>query len=301
MFEILLPQKSDAILFYFPYDGTMTLPLSSFTLSDADITKALSQGFLVIPDVCPKDELTRLQDEYDQLFAEQRGKEEGLFFDLGGTDEDSKQRSLPQLLNPTKYMPWLTESQYMKNCESITQQVLQKKEPAAFQSSHAILKPGKYGNTTPWHQDKSYWGYGSKRQKVNFRMPLEDATVEGGCLWYIPSSYGIEGQDGLDVLEHQPINNDPRIHGLELTQKGMGAVKIEEAVPAETPAGGVVIHFPYSLHYAGPNKTDIDRRAFIISCGYPEIPIHEEKRYPWQLRQKTLRMERAEKNLSEKQ
>jgi hypothetical protein len=274
----------------------MTLANPAFFLSDADITKALSQGFLVILDVCPCDELIRLQNDYDQIFAEQRGKDEGRYFDLGGTDEDSTQRNLPQILSPVDYIPWLKESQYIRNCEAITKQVLQRKEPADFQSSHAILKPGQYGSTTPWHQDKAYWGYGSKPQRVNFWMPLEDASIEGGCLWYIPSACGIAGQDGLDVLEHQPINNDPRIHGLELTQRGMNAVNLEEAFPAKTPAGGVVIHFPYTLHYAGPNKTDIDRRAFIISCGYPDIPIHEVKQYPWQLRQKTLRMERAEKN-----
>ncbi len=277
----------------------MNLPNQTIQLSDADINKALDQGFLVIPDVCPKDELTRLQNDYDRIFAEQRGKDEGRYFDLGGTDEDSKQRNLPQILSPIDYIPWLKESQYVRNCEAIAQQVLQKEEPSVLSASHAILKPGQHGSTTPWHQDKAYWGYGTTPQRVNFWMPLENASVEGGCLWYIPSACDIKGQDGFDVLEHQPINNDPRIHGLELTEKGASAVHLEEAVPAETPAGGVVIHFPYTLHYAGPNKTDIDRRAFIISCGYPDIPIHEVKQYPWQLRQKTLRMERATKNLSD--
>lgn len=265
----------------------------AFRLSDDEVSKALEQGFLVIPDVCPANELKRLQEDYDRIFAEQRGKDEGKFFDLAGTDEESSERSLPQILSPIDYIPWLKESEYVRNCEAIAQQVLQEDEQAVLKASHAILKPALHGSTTPWHQDKAYWGYGIKPRMVNFWMPLEDATIEGGCLWYIPSSYGIEGQDGFDVLEHQPINNDPRIHGLELTEKGASAVNLDDAVPAKTPAGGVVIHFPYSLHYAGPNKTDVDRRAFIISCGYPGIPIHEVQQYPWQLRQKTLRAERA--------
>ncbi len=76
----------------------------------------------------------------------------------------------------------------------------------------------------------------------------------------------------------------------------MNAVNLDDAVPAETPTGGVVIHFPHTLHYAGPNKTDIDRRAFIICCGYPAIPIHEPKEYPWQMEKRTRRMELANKN-----
>jgi ectoine hydroxylase-related dioxygenase (phytanoyl-CoA dioxygenase family) len=175
---------------------------------------------------------------------------------------------------------------------------LQKDEPAVLKESHAILKPGSYGSPTPWHQDKAYWGYGNKRQKINLWMPLEDASAESGCLWYIPSAHEIAGQDGFDVLEHQPINNDPLMNGLELSPKGEGAVNFDDAVPAETPAGGVVIHFPHTLHYAGPNKTDSDRRAFIIACGYPAIPIHEQKEYPWQLQQKNLKMETERKNRS---
>jgi hypothetical protein len=51
----------------------MTSPNPDFQLSDSDLAKAHNQGFLVIPDVCPENELSRLEDDYDRLFAEERG------------------------------------------------------------------------------------------------------------------------------------------------------------------------------------------------------------------------------------
>ncbi len=273
----------------------MTVFNPIFRLSEADINKALSQGFLVIAGVCPEDELTRLRGDYDRLFAEKRGKEKGFYHDLAGTDKEGERPTLPHVLAPDEHIPWVKKSRFVQNCEDIARQVLQKDEPAVFRNSHAILKPARYGSPTPWHQDKAYWGYGSKRQEINFWMPLEDASEESGCLWYIPSAHEIEGQDGFDVLEHQPINKDPLMNGLELSSKGRSAVNFDHAVPAETPAGGVVIHFPHTLHYAGPNKTNLDRKAFIIDCGYPEMPIHEAKEYPWSLQQKNLKVEMERK------
>ena len=129
-----------------------------FPLSSSDIEKALSDGYLVIEDVCPADELARIAEDYDYLFANEWGKEEGRYFDLGGTDEDGKQRGLPQILGPTEYMTSLTDSVYFKRLASIAQQLYKCDEASSFQGSHAILKPAGYGLTTPWHQDKSYWG-----------------------------------------------------------------------------------------------------------------------------------------------
>ena len=265
---------------------------AAFPLSTSAIENALRDGFLVVEDVCPADELARIAEDYDYLFANEWGKEEGRYFDLGGTDEDGKQRGLPQILGPTEYMTWLDDSVYFKRLASIAQQLFKRDEPSSFQGSHAILKPAGYGLTTPWHQDKSYWGYGSEHFKANYWMPLQDATIESGCLHYIPGSHLHPGQDGFDVVEHQPINNDPRIHGMEVTEKGASAFDMDSAVATPVKAGGVVIHFPRSMHYAGPNLTTQDRRALICGFGYANTFIHDTKSYPWQEKQNTLRMQR---------
>lgn len=265
-------------------------------LSQVDIEGANTNGFLVIEGVCPQHELERIAVDYDYIFSQEWGKEEGRYFDLGGTDEDGQQRGLPQILGPTEYMTWLLESEYFKNLASITKQLFGRQEEAAFHGSHAILKPAGYGLTTPWHQDKSYWGYGSEHCKANYWMPLEDASIESGCLHYIPGSHLHPGQDGFDVVEHRSINNDPRIHGMEVTEKGAAAFDMNSAVATPVKAGGVVIHFPRSMHYAGPNLTDHDRRAFVCGFGYESTFIHDTQLYPWMKAKQTLRQQRADES-----
>lgn len=273
----------------------MQTSCTDIQLTNEQITFADENGFLIINNVCPPDELARLTDDYDYMFNNEWGKEEGRYFDLGGTDEDGKQRGLPQILGPTEYSSWLLESVYFQRLASITKQLFQRDTESQFSGSHAILKPAGYGLTTPWHQDKAYWGYGFEPHKANFWMPLEDASIESGCLHYIPGSHKHPGQNGFDVVEHQSINNDPRIHGMEVTDSGASCFDMDSAVAAPVKAGGVVIHFARSMHYAGPNTTDHNRRAFVCGFGYDNDEIHEHRSYPWQEAQRTLRAERAKK------
>ena len=47
---------------------------------------------------------------------------------------------------------------------------------------------------------------------ISIWIPLQDATVENGCMWFIPGSHTQE------VVPHHTINHDPRVHGLEMDQ-----------------------------------------------------------------------------------
>ncbi|MDB6042320.1 MAG: Deoxyhypusine synthase [Gammaproteobacteria bacterium] len=53
-----------------------------------------------------------------------------------------------------------------------------------------ILKPAHQGGATPWHQDEAYrvapdFDY----RQVSIWVPLQDATLENGCMMYIPGSH----------------------------------------------------------------------------------------------------------------
>ena len=74
-------------------------------------------------------------------------------------------------------------------------------------------------------------------------MPLDDASVESGCLHFLPGSH--RGP----VLSHHHIGHDPRVHGLEADPPDTtGTV----AVPI--PAGAATFHHPRMIHFAGPNR-----------------------------------------------
>jgi ectoine hydroxylase-related dioxygenase (phytanoyl-CoA dioxygenase family) len=96
----------------------------------------------------------------------------------------------------------------------------------------------------------------------NFWMPLQDTSLDMGCMEFIPHSH-------LGNLKpHHPVGHDPKVHTLETD-----GISGKNAVKCPLPAGGVTIHQPKTLHYTGPNNSDKWRRAWILVFGYalPEV------------------------------
>jgi ectoine hydroxylase-related dioxygenase (phytanoyl-CoA dioxygenase family) len=254
------------------------MPTPTIQLSQDQIDFFRREGYLTLPSITTEEELAKLRAIYDRLFSEQAGRAEGNQFDLAGTDEEDKQATLPQILNPSKYAPELNGFLFKANARSIAQQLLGGEVSAG---EHAILKPARYGAPTPWHQDEAYWNPELEYDSLSVWMPLQEATVESGCMQFVPRSH--EG----DIVPHHPINNDPRIHGLEVD-----SFDGEQVVPCPVPAGGVTIHHCRTLHYAGPNHTDEPRRAYIQVFGLPTRKRETVRSFPWQDLWRTARLER---------
>ncbi len=95
----------------------------------------------------------------------------------------------------------------------------------------------------------------------------------------------------LDVLRHQSIHNDPRIHGLELHPDDRHHVTNVATCPL--PPGGATFHGPYMLHHTGANRSEIPRRALIINASLPPRKRETPRRFPWQEVWQTARETRA--------
>ncbi len=253
-------------------------------LSKQAIERFHTRGYLTLDALIPEEEVEQLRQIYDRLFSEKTGWDKGDQFDLAGTDEG--EAALPQLLGPSRYAPELRETHYVHNARFIARQLLGP-EMIEKHGEHMIFKPAERGAATPWHQDQAYHDPTMRQQGVNFWLPLDDATVESGCLHFVPGSHK------LDVLPHHPINNDPRIHGLEVDQPE----RYEgEAVACPLPAGGATLHASYMLHSAKANSSCRPRRAYILTFRLPaqkrDIPIDNY----WKRAQQTARAARAERS-----
>ncbi len=240
-------------------------------------------GFLAITEPITDDvELAWMREVYDRIFAERAGRESGDQFDLGGTDEDGKTEALPQILNPSKYAPELKDGKYLAVATEIVRQLLGPEVSAGV--AHAIFKPAGHGAPTPWHQDEAYWDPQWQYKNVSIWMPLQEATLENGCLWFMPGSHE------WDVQPHQSINGDARIHGLEMLDTGFA----KDAIACPLPPGGITIHRNRTAHYAGPNTSAIPRRALILGAGLPNKPRPgASRRFPWNEIKETPREARA--------
>ncbi len=238
------------------------------------------EGYLVLDSITTLDEIAWMRDVYDRIFEQKAGREEGNQFDLAGTDEEGKREALPQILAPSKYAPELKEGLYRVNTAHIAKQLLG--SLATVGGDHAIFKPAGYGAATPWHQDEAYWNPMMTYNSFSLWLPLQEATLENGCLWFVPRSHNWE------VQPHHCINNDPRIHGLEID-----AIDASMAVACPIPAGGCTIHHNRTAHYAGANTSTTPRRALIVGCGMPATHRETPRAFYWNERKETPREARA--------
>ncbi|HET6386516.1 MAG TPA: phytanoyl-CoA dioxygenase family protein [Armatimonadota bacterium] len=258
----------------------MTSLKPTVVLTQEQIDGYHQNGFLAIEALTTPAEVESLQSIYDSLFAARVGREVGDQFDLGGADQEGQEAALPQILGPSKYAPALRQGQLFVNAEAIARQLLGPE--AKFGGDHAILKPAEIGAATPWHQDEAYWDPSMEYNSLSIWIPLQDATVESGCMQFIPGSHRSE------VQPHHTINHDPRVHGLEID-----AADTSGAVACPIPAGGATVHHNRTLHYAGPNLTGGPRRAYILGFSLPARPRSETRDFYWNAQKRTPREERA--------
>lgn len=249
-------------------------------LSQEQVDFYQREGYIALDAITTPEEVEWLRGIYDRLFASRAGREEGNQFDLGGTDEEGKEAVLPQILNPSKYAPELKEGLFRVNAFAVAKQLLgPEAEPAG---EHAIFKPAHMGAETPWHQDEAYWDPALDYTSLSIWIPLQPATVENGCMQFVPGSHLQQ------VVTHHTINHDPRIHGLEVDQ-----IDTSGAVACPIPAGGATIHHNRILHYAGPNTSDIPRRALIVMFRVKPTQRAEERDFYWNAQKQTPRDQRA--------
>jgi hypothetical protein len=256
------------------------MPNPTISLDEDQIRFFSENGFLTLPNIMPLCEVEWMREVYDRLFETRAGRDVGDQFDLAGTDEEGKAAVLPQILGPAKYAPELKESQLWVNAAHITMQLLG--ETASFGDGHMIFKPAKIGAETPWHQDEAYWDPSLNYNSISIWVPLQEATIENGCMWFVPRS------QRLEVLPHQSVGGNTKIHALEV----LGA-DVSSAIACPLPPGGATIHGSRTLHYTGPNQSDIPRRAYILGGGTEAKKRADERKFPWNEVKDTAREARA--------
>jgi phytanoyl-CoA hydroxylase len=136
-------------------------------------------------------------------------------------------------------------------------------DPAIIQSMY-IFKPPHIGGEVVCHQDSTYI-FTEPESCVGFWFALEDATTENGCMYFIPGAHKLplkkrnyRTSDGGIVNE--TLDPSPFPEHLKL--------------PAEAPAGTLVVFDGRAPHLSGPNHSAKSRHAYTLhvidrKCHYP--------------------------------
>lgn len=137
-------------------------------------------------------------------------------------------------------------------------------DPVILQSMY-IFKPPNIGGEVVCHQDSTYI-YTEPESCVGFWFALEDATLENGCMQFIPGAHKLplkqrnyRGADGKLVTE--TLDDAPWPE--------------ENKLPAEATAGTLVIFDGRSPHLSAANRSSKSRHAYTLhiidrSCHYPD-------------------------------
>jgi hypothetical protein len=250
-------------------------------LTPDQLSSFRDSGFLCLDAITTPEEVASLRGILDRLFAARAGREEGAQYDILGHDEDDQPSKLPTIIRPVNFAPELRQTIFRAKATAIARQILGPEVTSAFEM--AILKPAQHGGATPWHQDEATRADDSfEYRQISFWMPLQPATVDNGCMQYIPGSHLGE------ILPHRSPGDDPRIHAIECA----GGFDPVAAVPCPLPAGGVVIHHGRTLHFAGPNTTDVARCAYILAFETPPVPAARPRGFHWNRAKRTANVNR---------
>lgn len=283
--KVLQPARTSTPASQCLTDSPAALP--PVVLSEADKATFRREGFLVVHNLTTADEIAALRLVYDRLFTERRGWENGDLFDMVGRDVSDSALALPQFLWPSRYEPFLLETRLHASAYSIAQQLLGGEPQNILE--HAIMKPAFNGSATPWHQDDAFSRKGSGFvEAISIWMPLQDVGAGSGCMRYVA------GSNSGPLYPHRSPNNDPRIHGLEVTTEP----DLSRCVEVPLPEGSAVIHHSRTVHSAGINTSDQPRRAYIL--GYAvQTRRHSvfSRDYPWNLEKRTAREQRSLQHL----
>jgi ectoine hydroxylase-related dioxygenase (phytanoyl-CoA dioxygenase family) len=128
--------------------------------------------------------------------------------------------------------------------------------PVRFWHDQLFCKPSRHGGVVAWHQDYSYWTRTEPMAHLTCWIALDDATVENGCLQYVPGSHR------WDLLPK------PALAG---TMDAIQSVLSDEQkaafapVAVELPRGFAAFHHPLMLHGSSANQSDRQRRGAVIN------------------------------------
>ncbi len=130
-------------------------------------------------------------------------------------------------------------------------------QPVRFWHDQLFCKPAKHGGVVAWHQDYSYWTRTKPMQHLTCWIGLDDATVDNGCLQYVPGSHK------WDLLPATGLAGDMNAIRKVLTDDQWE--QFQNPVAIELKAGQAAFHHPLLIHGSYANRTDRPRRAIVLN------------------------------------
>lgn len=231
------------------------------TVTEEQSARYGKEGFLVVDEFLSSDELGEWREAVDHA-VEQRGRQR-LSFEAGGeegtslTERTQEERDYYDSVFTQRNNLWQTD-EHMKrlllqpDLGHFVADVAGINGVRIWHDQALIKEP--YGNPTAYHLDVPFWSFKSA-DAITIWIALDDATIENGCLYYVPGSHLAQKFDNVGIGNELGALFDVYPEWADVA-----------AVPCPVPAGGALLHNGLTFHGAGANMTPGRRRA--MTCAY---------------------------------
>lgn len=239
-------------LFQWPDAGQ----LEEYKLTEEQIHFFNENGFLPGIKMLDQNQIEVLQRELSELTdSSYTGSE--LFYEFHNNESSDPQTILFHALGAWRVTNGFHDVLWNPRFVIAAQQLLGNR-PVRFWHDQLFYKPAKKGGVVAWHQDYSYWTRTKPIAHLTCWCALDDATVENGCLQYIPGSHK------WGLLPKPVIAGE--LQGIKDYLNEEQKQQFEHPVYAPVKAGEAIFHHSLTLHGSGENKSRQPRRAFVINA-----------------------------------
>lgn len=228
------------------------------SVSQSQIDYYQENGFVIIEDFLAPDELDHWRETVMRAISNRKGQKipgkAGMVGEDDGINSDSEYFSkvFDQLINLWQTDDGVKELMFDPRIGEMAAKLAGVEGVRIWHDQALFKKP--WANPTSWHLDTPFWSF-SDRRALSVWIALDDATLENGCLFFIPGSHkktGFEnpgiGKNMDSIFDYYP------------------SFRQVPSVPAAMKAGSCSFHNGLTIHGANANMTSGSRRA--MTCAY---------------------------------
>ncbi|MGB5431325.1 phytanoyl-CoA dioxygenase family protein [Eudoraea sp.] len=225
-----------------------------YRLSDEQVAHFHEYGYLSGIKLLEDDQIEVLRSQLDEVI-DPKHPAHHLFYEFHSNESEDSDSILFHSLGQWRITSGFHDILWNPAFVMAAHQLLENK-PVRFWHDQLFYKPAKHGGVVAWHQDYSYWTRTVAMQHLTCWTGLDDATIENGCLYYVPKSHK------WGLLDAPSLAGD--MNGLMkyLTEEQKKEFK---PVAIEMKKGFGTFHHPLMVHGSYENKSEMSRRAFVIN------------------------------------
>lgn len=254
-----------------PVSGLFDLNADSAArLSDKDVEAFERDGFVIGPRVLNDVQIAQLANELAELTnPDHEGR--SLWYEYNSNEAADPDTVLFHALGAWRLRPALHDILWNPAFTIPASQLLG--GSVRFWHDQLFCKPARHGGIVAWHQDYSYWTRTKPMAHLTCWIGLDDATVENGCIHYVPGSHK------WDLLPITGLAGDMAAIQEVLSEEQWKQFQNPRAV--ELKAGECVYHHPLTVHGSFENRSDYPRRAVVLNvvkdgvCSDADEPLLE--------------------------